>query len=437
MNGMISYLVQSAICLLVIFPVYWFLLRRDTFYRRNRFYLLAMVLFSLLFPLFPVPGPLSGPVSSSFVIVLNPILITSSQVKQTISEHIKWIEILSVIYLTVAVILFLRFAFRLIQLYLIIHRFGIRESNSQKVVFTDRGYSPFSFFNLVFINDKAIPPNRLETILDHEKIHINQLHTLDLILFELANIVQWFNPVIWLAGREMKILHEYLADEGVLQTGISSSKYQQMILEETIGVPLNGLTHNFNISILKKRILMMTKSKTSKLSKGKLVFVAPALLILWLIFSTSSFSSVLKEKSGVNQPDTTIKQKPTQAYPYDDSPIMIDNRLVYKRCDVYPDYPGGDDARIKFLQNTIKYPEDAMKSGVQGKVFVAFIIEKDGTLTNAKILRSIGHGCDEECLRVINMMPKWTPGQVKGENVATEFFLPINFSLPPAKNVNQ
>ncbi|HZY25233.1 MAG TPA: M56 family metallopeptidase, partial [Bacteroidales bacterium] len=368
MNSMMSYLAESTICLVVMYSVYWLLLRRDTFFQRNRCYLLAMVLFSLLFPFFSLPVPPSGSATSSFVVVLNPILITSSQVKQTISEHIKWIEIAGVIYLTIAFVLFLRFAFRLIQLYLIIRRFGIRESNYQKVVFTDRGYSPFSFFNLVFINDKAIPPNSLETILEHEKIHIKQFHTMDLVLLELAAIVQWFNPVIWLAGREMKILHEYLADEGVLQTGISSAKYQQMILEETIGVPVNGLTHNFNISILKKRILMMTKSKTGKWSKSKLVFVLPALLILWFISSTTSFSSVLKEKRGGNQPDTTIKLKQVQEYPYDTTPVMIDNRLVYKRCDVPPEYIGGDDARIKFLQDNIKYPQDVMKAGVQGKV---------------------------------------------------------------------
>jgi TonB family protein len=305
------------------------------------------------------------------------------------------------------------------------------------VVFTDRGYSPFSFFNLVFINDKAIPPNSLETILEHDKIHIKQFHTMDLVLLELAAIVQWFNPVIWLAGREMKILHEYLADEGVLRTGISSAKYQQMILEETIGVPVNGLTHNFNISILKKRILMMTKSKTGKWSKSKLVFVLPALLILWFISSTTSFSSVLKEKRGGNQPDTTIKLKQVQEYPYDTTPVMIDNRLVYKRCDVPPEYIGGDDARIKFLQDNIKYPQDVMKAGVQGKVFVGFIVEKDGSVTNAKILRGMDNSCDEEALRVIRMMPKWTPGKVKGEDVATEFVIPLNFVIPPSKTIKK
>lgn len=163
MNVMISYLVQSAICLLVIFPVYWFLLRRDTFYRRNRFYFIAMVLFSALVPLIPFHWPTLGS-PSSLVIVLKPILITSSRVKQTISEHIKWIEIVSVIYLTVAFIFFLRFTFRLIELYLITRRFGVRDDNGQKMVFVDRGYSPFSFFNLVFINDATIPAGSMKTI---------------------------------------------------------------------------------------------------------------------------------------------------------------------------------------------------------------------------------------------------------------------------------
>jgi TonB family protein len=319
----------------------------------------------------------------------------------------------------------------------------MKKSDDLRLVFVDRSYSPFSFFKLVFINEDAIPAGSLPTILEHERIHIRQNHTLDMILLELAAILQWFNPVIWLAGREMRILHEYLADEGVLKTGISRSRYQQMILDETMGIPVNGLTNNFNVSILKKRIVMMTKVKSGKWARSKLVFILPALLIVWFMLTAKSFSNIVKERIENNPtlrsvqsdmiPDTTVKNAPGKPNNDKFAPVMEDNRLVYNRPDVQPEYKGGDEARIKFLVSNIKYPEDAVKAGIHGTVFVNFIVEKDGKITHVKILRGIGKSCDEEALRVIKMMPRWIPGKVKGENVATAFVLPIRFAFDQEK----
>jgi len=435
---MILYLLESSICLLLLFPVYWFFLRRDTFFRLNRCYLLLMVLLSMLVPLLPIPLVSQGP-PSAFVIALDPVLITPAKLQQVLTAHLQWAEIATVVYITGLLIFFLRFVLQLFQLYRITRRFGIKRTKGQNVVIVNRDYAPFSFFNLVFINEEIIPAGSLTAILEHEKIHIRQHHTLDMILVELASIIQWFNPVIWLASREMKILHEYLADEGVLQTGISHSRYQQMILDETMGIPVNGLTNNFNVSILKKRIVMMTKSKSGKWSKSKLVFVIPVLLILWFMLTARSFSNIVNETIGNNLtttsgqtaslPDTIVKNVPVKQNDDNFSPVMEDNRLVYKRPDVQPEYNGGDEARIKFLVSNIKYPEDALKAGIHGTVFVTFVVEKDGRITHVKILRGIGKSCDKEAFRVVKMMPNWIPGKVKGENVAVQFNLPIKFAF--------
>jgi len=438
MNAILLYLLESNICLLVLYSVYWLFLRRDTFFQVNRFYLLAMVLFSMLVPLLPIHWTPTG-TTASIVILLDPVLITPAKVEHTLSANLQWIEIAAIVYLTGALIFLLRFGMQLIQLYRITRRFGVRESHGQRVVFVDRGYSPFSFFNLVFINEDAIPAGSLPAILEHERVHIRQYHTADMILAELATILQWFNPVIWLAGREMKTIHEYLADEGVLQTGISRSQYQQMILDETMGIQMNNLANNFNVSLIKKRITMMTKSKSGNWSRSKLIFILPALLIVWFMLTAKSFSNIVKEKienspslrSGPSEilPDTTVKNAPGK--PNDDkfAPVMVDNRLVYNRPDVQPEYKGADEARINFLRSNIKYPEDAIKAGIHGTVFVTFVVEKDGKVTHVKILRGIGKSCDEEAFRVVKMMPNWIPGKVKGENVAVQFNLPIKFAF--------
>ena len=445
---MVLYLFESTVCLSVFYFVYWFFLRRDTFFRMNRLYLLAMVLFSMLVPLLPFHWIPSGP-SASVVILLDPVLITPAKVEHTLSEHLQWIEIVAVIYITGALIFLFRFAFQLIQLYLITRRFGIKKSDGLRLVFVDRNYSPFSFFKLVFINEDAIPADSLPTILEHERIHIRQNHTLDMILLELAAILQWFNPVIWLAGREMKSIHEYLADEGVLQTGISRFQYQQMILDETMGIRMNGLANNFNVSLLKKRIHMMTKSKSGPWAKSKILIALPALVALLFLLPASSISN----SSGKGFSDKTLVTPlfikfPAVASivpigePQDNSrkesqnktiPVQPDKNGVYIRVEQQPQYTGGDDARIKFLRENIKYPEEARKAGIQGTVFVTFVVQADGAITNVKILRGIGGGCDEEAMRVVKMMPNWIPGTMQGKNVAVQFNLPIKFLLDADK----
>ena len=441
MNGFMLYLFQSLICLLILYPVYWFFLKRDTFFQLNRIFLLTMILFSFVVPLLHFPKIISGS-TNGMVILLDPVLITPLKIQHVLSEHMQWIEILTIIYFTGLFIFLSRFILQLIQLFILVSRFGINRYQGLRLVFVDKGYSPFSFFNLVFINKEMIPKGSLSAVLEHEQVHVRQFHSLDMILVELATIFQWFNPIIWLTGVQIKVIHEYLADEGALTSGINLSLYQQMILDETMGIRVNSLSNNFNISLLKKRIVMMTKTKSSKWLRGKLVFVVPALLILWFMFSSPSFSNIINGnvnkshgnfiESSIHQ-DTLSKRRPINQNEVDAGPVMIDNMLVYQRCDEPPQYPGGDEARIKFLQDNIKYPEDAKKAGIQGKVFIRFIVEKNGHISHVEILRGVGGSIDEGALRVIKMMPDWIPGKVKGENVATQFFLPIMFAIPKDK----
>jgi TonB family protein len=441
MNTILLYLVESTLCVSVLYAVYWLFLRRDTFFRVNRFYLLSMVLFSMLFPLLPLRWTPSDP-SASFVVFLEPVLITPEKVQQTLLEHLQWIEIAAVVYFTGLFIFLLRFGLQLIQIHRIARRFEISERQGQRIVFVDRGYSPFSFFNLVFINEAVVHGGSLSTILEHERVHIRQHHTFDMILIELATILQWFNPVIWLAGREMKSIHEYLADEGVLQNGISRSIYQQMILNETMGIQVNNLTNNFNVSLLKKRIAMMTKSKSKAWTKSKVLIVLPVLLVLLFLLTARSYSNsevlnvavspALPPIHIVSDPIPVIQDKPKKETQVKYVAPVVE-KDVYKEVEKMPSYPGGDEARIKFMVENIKYPADAMKNKIQGKVFMTFIVRSDGSVTDVKILRGIGGGCDEEAMRVVKMMPKWNPGMNHGKPVDVCFNFPINFALDTHK----
>lgn len=159
---------------------------------------------------------------------------------------------------------------------------------------------------------------------------------------------------------------------------------------------------------------MMSKSKTHNFALLKMAFILPLAMVLALIFSTSLSDQIIAQDGMQNDPKTIPqKQDPD----------------VYTVVEKMPEYPGGEEARIKFLVTNIKYPPKARKEGIKGTVFVTFIIEKDGKITNVKALKGIGGGCDEEAVRVISMMPNWKPGMQRGEAVRVQFNMPIKFHL--------
>ncbi len=108
---------------------------------------------------------------------------------------------------------------------------------------------------------------------------------------------------------------------------------------------------------------------------------------------------------------------------------QVEEHEIFIVVEDAPNYPGGEVARIKFLQENIRYPQMARESGIQGTVFLQFVVERDGSVTDIKVLRGIGGGCDEEAIRVLKLMPKWNPGKQRGRPVRVQFTMPIRFTL--------
>ena len=184
---------------------------------------------------------------------------------------------------------------------------------------------------------------------------------------------------------------------------------------------------------------MMTKSKSKKWAKGKVLIAVPVLMVLGFLLTAHTYSNipapddsasqVLTLISFVPDPVPMIQDKPkTETQIKYTAPVLTDQQ-PYKKVEKMPSYPGGDEARVKFMVENIKYPAEAKKNIVQGTVFVNYIVRADGSITDVKILRGIGGGCDEEAIRVIKLMPKWNPGMDKGKPVDVEFVMPIKFAL--------
>jgi TonB family protein len=318
----------------------------------------------------------------------------------------------------------------------LVTEFGITRKQGIRMVFIDRNYQPFSFFGIVFIPENLKESDSLPQILEHERVHVRQVHSLDLLLMEILTILHWFNPFIWFYRRSLKSIHEYLADEGVIVKGYDKVNYQELLLGQTLGIQVNDLTNNFNHSLLKSRIIMMTKQRSGTFSGWKTTLAIPVLLGLVMIFSTSVYTGRSNENQ---QQDKLISAggKPMPVlmasvyYPDEDSIKRASGKEpVYEVVKTMPEFQGGFDALVKYLVANIKYPEDAKKNGIQGTVFVSFVVEKDGKVSNVSLMKGVDPALDAEALRVVKTMPAWSPGlNDDGKAVNVRFNLPISFKL--------
>jgi protein TonB len=159
----------------------------------------------------------------------------------------------------------------------------------------------------------------------------------------------------------------------------------------------------------------------------KVKFTAPV-----VVEDTTIETGLQTQDDLANKANTEVPSEDVEVEVKDEKPQVIEQPQqaeIFTVVEEQPGYPGGEEARIKFLQDNIKYPEEAKELGIQGKVFVTFVVEVDGSITDVKVLRGIGGGCDEEAIRVVKAMPKWVPGKQRGVPVRVQFNLPIKFTL--------
>ena len=457
MNHLLLYLPHSAVCLAALYLVYWLFLRRETFFTMNRFFLVSAALLSILIPFIRFNLYDLAPVRP-VVIYLDPVIITPEKIGHIASRYENIVQTIWIIYITGVIVFLTKFIFQLVQLAFVARRNGTSRNEGINLVFTDQSYSPFSFFNYVFVNPRQDKEPEISTIIKHEQIHVRQWHSIDRIIMELLVIVQWFNPFAWFIVRSVKTIHEFLADEGVLKKGFSKWDYQELLLTRASGIQINNLTNNFNISLLKTRIIMMTRTRSTVRAKWKIMLALPAFMVVVFLFSTSSFDRILAQTISQNAGKETTKAAPDKSDPKISdqrtaqtekkepqkqqvkqvkytAPVVLDNKTTsngepcYTVVEKQPSFKGGQDGLAKFLTENIKYPAEAKEKGIQGKVFVAFVVMADGSVTDVKIIQGVGGGCDEEAMRVAKMMPKWNPGTEKGKPVNVAFNLPINFKL--------
>lgn len=425
----VNFVFVSGFSLTIFTLVYLLFLRRETFFVLNRIYLMAAVFFSIVLPFVhftvksAMPSFMLGEVTvtaSRYQNLLETVTVYGTKLTSVVEQTIQSIGLIRLVYLTGTAICFLLFIYRLFQIIALILNNEIEIKNGIRIVKIDRDTTPFSFFNFVFINKNDADNQGMKEMLAHEMEHVRQGHSFDVMILEILTIFQWFNPFIWLLKRSIRENHEFLADHGVLKPGVSSAAYRLLLLGSSFEQqPV--IANNFNYSLIKIRIKMMTKIKSSKTAAFKLsmgVLVTAALL---MIFAFDKDENFIQEKKTVNIPATAPVSKQQESPQKEDQVFVV--------VDVMPEFPGGEKALRTYLATNVKYPTDAQKAKKQGKVFVNLVVNKDGFVTSVKIARGVYPSIDAEALRVVSSLPKWTPGKQKGKNVAVSYTIPISFAL--------
>lgn len=475
MNAPMMWFLLANVGFAALWVFYRVFLHRDTFFTGKRFTLLLGLLFTLIYPLLNVAEwmPVLQPVqklTQNLSFVLPEITVTAAAAKAYTT-----MELLKFLYLAISGLLLCRVLFQFSKLVLLAMRNQTAEVGGQTVVCLPKGSAPFSFFGLVFIQPEDHSENDLQEILHHERTHVRQAHTLDVLFAELICTVFWINPFAWLLKYDLRENLEFLADKDVVHAGFDPKSYQYHLLRLSYQQSPIRMGNNFNVSQLQNRIKMMNKKRTSQVGWSKYLLTLPLFAALLLV----SYACKNKTEKDTNTkitvetvaPDTSVSVDTAVVAPPPPPPMKStkkfvapviekgvkttvkftapvttgkktglelteivvpakkDSLNVLQSAEIMPEYPGGPEALMTYIKDNLKYPTSAAENGIEGKLFIRFVVTKTGEIKNINVIQGISNECDKEGLRVIKAMPKWKPGMDKGNAVDVYYTLPIVFKL--------
>lgn len=420
---MVLYTIKSSGILFILYGYYWLFLRKQTFFTINRFYLLVSLILGMTLPYISIE-------------ITHPILTTGHFYPATYVDHFldnantdanntavqsarsKLLPtVLFILYMAGVLFFLVRYLTALGQILRLIARNPRKSVQGIHIVKLKEQQPLFSFFNYLFVHQLPASREDRRKMFEHEKKHILQKHSCDLLIAELACITNWFNPLVWLFKNAILENHEYIADQQVIRK-YHTGGYPELLIRQTFKGCFS-FTNYFACSKLKKRIMMMTKKQTSKV---QVIRYIPALALCGILFYglCCNISAKAAESS---TPEPLIQQ---QAQTVKDTVKDTDTFTVVEQSPQFTEDKGNP---LKWITRNLKYPEKAMKEGKMGKVYVNFIIDAEGNVINPKIIKGVSPEIDAEVLRVIQKMPKWKPGFHRGKAVRVSYNIPVTFWL--------
>ena len=414
----LPYIIKSALALALLYTCTMPLLEKETFHRLNRIIILGCLILSFIVPFIHFTGGTNPTVNMLRQAVQLPEIMIDGNGREQSTWNLA--DIIIGIYIIGVVAIFTMTVVQTIRLTRQLRQCEhITDNRGNTIVLTDCATSPFCLFHYIVMSRDDYANNR-SFILTHEQEHIRLRHCIDLVILQVATIIQWFNPFVWLIGKNLKAIHEFEVDEAVLNKGIDATQYQQFLVIKAVGNRLQPFANNLNKESLKRRIIMMNQKKSNRWMMLKALFIIPVATLAVSVFaSNTGVSTVTREavRTANALPTTNMQTQQSATKAYDVVEVM-------------PKFKGGESAMMEFLMMNMKYPQAAVKAKQQGRAIVGFVVRKDGTVSDVHITKSAGYAVlDEEAMRVVKSMPAWEPGKQKGKPVNVKYNVPITFRL--------
>ena len=442
MLDFLIYDAKVAVLIAVFYMFYRLMLSKETFHRVNRIVLLVTSVVSFILPLCVIT------MHKTVTVAAVPTVDVGEMQAMVVEESQPlWLHTLLPTLFILGMVLTLGYTLlSVLRVVVLIRNSELHPQEDGVVVcVTDRQVSPFSWMHYIVMNREDYAEHN-EAVLAHERGHIRLRHSWDVLLVDTLTALQWFNPAMWMLRQDLRAIHEYEADGAVLSQGFNARQYQYLLITKAASIGGYSIANGISHSTLKNRIHMMLHKESRRSHLLKLLALVPIVGTAMALnaetvtdyqYQTPQKKQIIKKgkKAATIKADggneiVVIERTVT---PQNTDPVEMPNGMevekTEKAFDVVeqmPQYPGGPAA---LLAQNIRYPEEAHKAGVQGRVIVSFVVETDGSISEAKAVKSVSSELDAEALRVISCMPNWIPGRQNGEAVRVKYVVPVTFRL--------
>lgn len=469
---MIHTILQILVFQLLFLAVYDLFLKKETFFNLNRAYLLLTPTLSIILPFVSLDF-LQENIPQEYVVQL-PAVILGNTASEAGSNATFWMSTLSSLYFIGVLFTSFIFSFNLLKIAKLRVSGKKKNFKGTRLILLPKTDLTFSFFSTIYLGVTVSEENKA-SIIAHEKVHIQQKHSYDLLYFELLRIVFWFNPLVYMFQNRIATLHEYIADSEITRNKDKKQYYQNLLSEIFQTEQISFVNTFFKQSLIKKRIIMLQKSKSQKGAQVKYLLLLP--IIFSMLFYTSCSNepkpeeiqstyqsdsevmtkinelaeAIMKKGDMTAEEEKALKLLTTEAQPgdkvytsvreyLDDTKGENGTDVPYSVIDQVPAYPGcsGDNETMRKCMSTeiaesinsnfnTSIANDLNISGRQ-RIAVQFKIDKTGNVTDVRA-RAKHPELEAEAMRVVNLLPQMKPGEQKGEKVGVLYSLPIVFDV--------
>jgi TonB family protein len=427
MKDFLLYIGRSGLYLGLFYSFFLLVMRRTTHFRLNRTALLAGSFLCLAFPLIRLRT------ERALVEMGTLTMVSASQAPATepAASAFPWTALLMGLYIAGAVVVLLLTLLSSGKMLRLIRSGREEWREGCRLVVTEEDLPSFSWGRRIVIGRKDLEQH--PAILTHEQMHVKCRHSADLLLFFIFQLLFWWNPLVWITRTELKLLHEYEADEGVLQKGIDATQYQLLLVRKSVGEERFSLASGFQHANLKNRITMMLKPSSSAWMRYSYLALVPVLAAFMFACNPARSNNQEPDSAATESanPDGMAISVSVDPAVQSQEPAAEAEEIPFQLIDVKPQFNGGDANEFaKWVNSQLVYPESAKSAGIEGRVTLSFVIDTDGSVKDVKVLRGADPALDAEALRVISSCTeKWTPGMQDGKPVKVSFIFPVRFQL--------